>query len=501
MICRRVEQPKACRAASVPVVSKHPMKARPWPHCLLGSPRFRACLHALTAWGLVAAAAASLRADVVEADGKVHVTYWEKWTGFEKDALQRTVDRFNASQDRIVVTIFTTSQIDRKTIIATAGGDPPDIAGLWQQNIASFADAEALMPLDDFIRRDGSTPEAWLERYYPVYAGMGRHAGRVYAAISTPAMVALHWNRTLFREAGLDPDQPPRTLAELSEFSRRLTKRDPATGELTQVGFLPQEPGWWPWAFPLWFGGELVADNAISLGTDPANRRAFEWVAEISRELGSTGLQRFAAGFGNPSAPESAFIVGKVAMTVQGVWFHNYIEQFRPGLDYAIGAWPQVPGGPANFSIGLADVLVIPRGAKNPEAAWAFIRYLAQANPDATTRDELEGAELLSYLQKKNSPLRTWSPFFTTHHPHPFIGMFRELSADPEATTHPDIGMWQAYEREILSVFERTRLLDTTPGAALDYAQDRMQDEWTRYQRSLRRHGQLPRETPSDIQP
>lgn len=82
-----------------------------------------------------------LRGDVVEAGDKVHVTYWDKWTGFENDALQQVVAQFNASQERIKVTVFATSQIDRKTIIATAGGDPPDIAGLWQHNVSTFADA------------------------------------------------------------------------------------------------------------------------------------------------------------------------------------------------------------------------------------------------------------------------------------------------------------------------------------------------------------------------
>ena len=28
-------------------------------------------------------------------DGKVHISYWEKWTGREGEAMQRTVDQFN----------------------------------------------------------------------------------------------------------------------------------------------------------------------------------------------------------------------------------------------------------------------------------------------------------------------------------------------------------------------------------------------------------------------
>jgi ABC-type glycerol-3-phosphate transport system substrate-binding protein len=431
-----------------------------------------------------------LRGDVVEADGKVHVTYWEKWTGFENDALQQVVARFNASQERIKVTVFATSQIDRKTIIATAGGDPPDIAGLWQRNVSTFADAGALLPLDDFIRRDGGTPKQWLERYYPVYAGMCQHAGTVYAVISTPSVSTLHWNKAHFREVGLDPERPPRTLAELDEFSRRLLRVDEATGESRRVGFLPQEPGFWNWAIPVWFGGKLFEDGEVTLGTDPAVERAFAWVAGITRELGNARLQRFVSGFGSPGSAEAAFLQGKVSMQLQGVWYHNYINQFQPGLEYGVAPWPQVPGGPVGFSVAGADVLVIPRGARNPAAGWEFLRYLAQANPAATSAEELRGAEELCYLQQKNSPLREWSPYFAGSHPHPYIGLFRELSALPGATAEPTIGMWQEYNRELGNAMERTRLLQAEPAEALGYAQERIAASWVRYRQSLERHGQ-----------
>jgi hypothetical protein len=44
--------------------------------------------------------------------------------------MQELVDRFNNAQDRIFVEYLAVSQIDRKTIVATAGGDPPDVAGI-----------------------------------------------------------------------------------------------------------------------------------------------------------------------------------------------------------------------------------------------------------------------------------------------------------------------------------------------------------------------------------
>ena len=423
---------------------------------------------------------------------KVRVTYWEKWVGFEAHAMQEVVDRFNRSQERIHVEYYSTSAVERKTLIATAGGDPPDIAGLWTQNIATYADANALTPLDEFIRADGFSVEQWLARYYPAFAKICTHAGRVYAGTSTPGVFALHWNKTLFREAGLDPERAPRTLAELDEYHRRLTKRDPKTGELLQVGFLPEEPGWWPWIFYPWFGGSLFDGRQVTLGTDPQNLKAMQWVAGYTRELGLDHLRRFKAGFGQQASPEAAFFAGKVAIVIQGVYYNNYLRQYKPGLDCGVGPWPEIVPGVRDFAMVESDMLVIPRGAKHPREAWEFIRYVNTAHPRAQHREELEGAELLCYLQAKISPLREWSPFFEKRHPHPQIAMLRELSASPRAVSVPAMGMWQEYDRELLALFEKVRLLVVTPEEALAYAHRRLSESWTRYRRSLERQGQMP---------
>lgn len=426
------------------------------------------------------------------AGGRVHVTYWEKWVGPEEAATRQAIEAFNRSQDRIEVEYFVQSPIDRKTIVAIAGGDPPDVAGLWIQNLASFADAEALMPLDAFIERDGMTKAQWLERYYPVYARMVQHGGHVYAGISTPAMIALHWNKTLFREAGLDPERPPRTVAELDEFARRLTKRDPKTGELLQVGFLPQEPGWWPWIFCRWFGGKFFDGKNITLASDPHNVAAMQWVANYTKTLGRDAVTSFASGFaGNWASSQSGFFSGKVAMIFQGVWYQNYIRQYKPGLDYGVApAWPEAVPGVNDLAMAEADLLVIPRGARHPREAWEFIKYLNSHNPHASRREELSGMELLCYLQQKNSALRDWSPFFAQHHPHPDIAVFRQLSASPHAVSVPDMGIWTECEREILAAFAEVRLLMATPEQALGAAQARLQKSWERHLRSLERHGQ-----------
>ena len=90
--------------------------------------------------------------------GFVEVTYWEKWTGNEGAQMQIIVDDFNQTvgrEKRIFVNCLTISEIEQRTLAATAAGVPPDVAGLTDEQIVQFAAQDALEPLDDFAARHG----------------------------------------------------------------------------------------------------------------------------------------------------------------------------------------------------------------------------------------------------------------------------------------------------------------------------------------------------------
>src|SRR5438876_11558225 len=51
-------------------------------------------------------------------DGRVHIDYWEKWTGFEGDAMRAVVDAFNRAQHRVFVNRPTISPVDQTLLVA-----------------------------------------------------------------------------------------------------------------------------------------------------------------------------------------------------------------------------------------------------------------------------------------------------------------------------------------------------------------------------------------------
>jgi multiple sugar transport system substrate-binding protein len=411
--------------------------------------------------------------------GPIHITYWDKWTGDEGKAIRRTVDAFNQSQDKIHVDLMIISGIADKTLLAISGNNPPDVSGLWDFNVAQYADDNALMPLDDFCRRYGVQGSQYVSSAWKP----GFYRGHVYALPATPYCPALYVNTRMFREAGLDPTHLPRTIEELDAAADKLTRRDPS-GRLTCIGFLPGEPGWWGWGWGYLFGGKLWDGKDKITANCPEDVRAFTWVQSFSKKYGLTELQTFRSGFGNFQSPQNAFLAGKVAMELQGDFMENYITKFAPDLEWAVVPIPYPADRPdlARTTFPGIDTLSIPRGAKHPEEAFQFIHWMQ-------SRDG--GMERLCLGQGKYSALRDVSPAFWQQHPNPYIRLFAEQAHGKNAINIPPLGIWPEYQAEMNNAIDEIVLLKKTPRQALDYVQVRMQPKLDKYLHGLRLRGEI----------
>lgn len=409
-------------------------------------------------------------------DGRVHIAYWEKWTGFEGEAMRAVVDAYNASQSRVFVDLLTVSQVDQKMLLAAAGGNPPDVAGLWSNNTHVYADMNAILPLDDYLARAGLGRDDYLACYWD----LSFYRGHVWAVPTTPASVALHWNKQHFREAGLDPERPPRTIEELDRYAARLTVYGD-DGRILRMGFLPSEPGWWNWAWGYFFGGRLYDGEGHITANCPENVRAYTWVQSYAKKYGADALQVFQSGFGNFSSPQNAFLAGKVSMELQGVWMYNFIDKYAPGLDWGAAPFPHPADRPdlARTSPVDIDTLVIPNGSKHPDEAWDFMRFVQSQR----------GMELLCLGQRKHTPLARVSPEFLRRHPHPYLSVFIDLARGPNTVAPPKIGIWREYQDELNNAFSNIWLCRKSPRAALDEVQARMQRKLERELRQKARRG------------
>jgi len=410
--------------------------------------------------------------------GRVVLDYWEKWTRHEGDAMERVVSDFNKSQDRIFVRYLVVSDIGQKSLVSIAGSRPPDIIGLYAFNVPPYAEMGAIIPMDELAPRAGVR----MENYAPGVREVMRYKGGWWAMVNTAGSIALYYNRAAFRDAGLDPDRPPRTIAELDAAHARLLRTD-SRGALERVGFLHREPGWWSWLWAYHFGGRIFDEaSGRALLDSPENIRAMEWMQGYARDLGLDRIKIFAESFGNYFTPENPFLTGKVGMIVQGPWIANLINAFKPDLDYGVAPFPTVHGEAGSSPVGLidTDVLVIPRGAKHPEAAMEFIAF--------TQRQDM--TERLATAHCKPSPLTSVSAEFLAGHPNRGIGVHYDILRSDRAFVPPRTRVWQQFKDEFDSVVQRMWRLEVPAAEALPRLQVRVQsliDQAADQQ--FRRHG------------
>jgi len=379
-------------------------------------------------------------------DKRVHLAYWEKWASFEAEACQAMVDDFNRGQDEIFVHYIRTSQVNRKAMLAILGNDPPDVVGLWNNDVPQFGAGEALMPLDDLMQKSGLTSDY----YIPNYLELCRYKGKTWALPTAPSSVGLFYNKEHFRAkekelraAGCDPDRAPATIEELDRYAEVLSTFK-ADGSPLVMGFLATEPGWFNHAWGYYFGGSLYDEATGKVTTDDAaNIRAYTWLKRQAEIYGREKLLRFRSGFGTFDSPENAFIAGKVSMVMQGVWFPNFIRRHRPQMEFGVAPFPCAEGVPGPRSILETDVIGIPRGSKHPEAAWKFIYYV-----------QTRGLSILCRLQGKHMPVSRPPVEFRQGHPNLELEVFEKLSASPHSFIMPRITVWIEYQDEIRRAFE-----------------------------------------------
>jgi ABC-type glycerol-3-phosphate transport system substrate-binding protein len=428
------------------------------------------------------------------------VEYWEKWNNPEAAQMQVIVDDFNRTvgkQKKIFVHFLSVSDIDQKTLISIAAGVPPDIAGTWDNQIAQYAALGAVQQLDAMAAAHGITEDYYL----PVFWRGCSYGGHLYALVSTPGTVALLYNKRLYQEngaklraAGLDPNRAPRTLDEFDRYASVLDERDDQ-GMITRAGYVPLQ-SWYVPQLSYWFGGDIFNAKTGKLTIDsPATVAAYRWIQSYAKKLGPRALMDFKNGLGNFDSPANPFLTGRIAMDQQGPWMANYIAHLKPSLsevkvpidrqwelkdrrtnvEWGVAPFPSAVPGLTNVSYNSFDALMIPSGARHTKEAFEFMAFVNR-------QDE---AEKLDILHCKNCQLRHVSQSFFDKHPNPYISVFQDLAAGPNAQCAPICPIWPEIYQALLDTAQAVSLEPIDPEQALRATQARMQDRYDRFERLL----------------
>jgi sn-glycerol 3-phosphate transport system substrate-binding protein len=177
--------------------------------------------------------------------------------------------------------------------------------------------------------------------------------GKVYGIPFQRSTPVFYYNVEAFREAGLDPDNPPKTWDEMVEMGKKLVVKD-ANGNVTRWGTRIPTLG----LGGAWLFGGLVVSKGDVLSTDtgiearfdtPAAKSALEFLLRLSEE----GVMQ-TGGILWGDTPK-AFIEGQTASmwtSTGNLAFVNENAEFEWDVGFLPGGdGPGAPLGGGNFYI------------------------------------------------------------------------------------------------------------------------------------------------------
>jgi multiple sugar transport system permease protein len=354
-----------------------------------------------------------------------------------------------------------------KIVIALADHRGPDICELGSTWTGKFMTGDVLADLTEHLKEFRDEYLMWAP---------AEKSGRI---IGLPWLVGtrvLFFNRQLFRSAGLDPNSPPQTWAELLLAARRIHRPEEGIfgfGINAGEGHILYKK-----VFPfIWgAGGKILDESGIWAFDSPATRSALH----LFRDLSECGLRE------KQDILDEAFKKGKLGMEVSGSWNFARFPREAPDLDFGVTLIPRpAPEKGESRSFLGGQVLVVFRHCPNVAAAARFIRHLTLARNTLPISREA----LVSFPAHKAA---YHDPFFSSD---PRFSVFLEQM---KTAVHPPVHpLWIEMERIINNTLERVM-----HGGDIDVQMLAAHDEFERVQsrfdhRMAQRKGSEPRPVPS----
>jgi len=199
--------------------------------------------------------------DVIKAQCEKAPVVAELWHGFRggapRAALENLAVEFNKMHEGegCVRPISQGGYRDLSTKIkaAFAAGNLPALAQAFENNIALYLEADALMPLDDVITD--------LDQLNPLFVDAVRFDGKLYGLPFNKSVQILYYNRDLLSKHGLEV---PKTLNEFIETAKKISA---AEGEPV-YWFRPDTSTFAYWFFNM--GGSYLQDGKIVVNSPEA---------------------------------------------------------------------------------------------------------------------------------------------------------------------------------------------------------------------------------------
>lgn len=169
------------------------------------------------------------------ANEPVELIFWHNRGGKAGETLEAIIAEYNEGVGKEAgVTITPVYQSDTvsalKTVLqAKDYASMPDLIQIFAGDVEYMSTVPQVVPVGDLAAADSSYNANILSSLLNTYT----YNGVQYSMPFHASTMGFFWNKTAFEEAGLDPETPPATIADMAEMASKLLKKDDS-GNVTQ---------------------------------------------------------------------------------------------------------------------------------------------------------------------------------------------------------------------------------------------------------------------------
>jgi len=290
---------------------------------------------------------------------KTVVTFWNGFTGSDQATLEALVDEYNQTNDKnieVEMSIMPWDSLYQKLSTVLPVGEGPDMVAMATERIGTYAEPGAFVDVSDAyttgIIDESVVPGALQENL--------KYNGTYYGVPMNFATLLLYYNKTIFEEAGLDPESPPTNWDELEQYAQQIVDNtdcygfDMAVKETTPM-----------WCIMLWGnGGDIIEDGKAVFNSEENIETITRWAENIrDKKFGPEVL--------TGGEIDKLFESQKLGMYFCGPWATGGFEDV--GIDFGVA---QAPEGPVQqVTQANAVGMYLTSSSKQKEAVYDFFSW------------------------------------------------------------------------------------------------------------------------------
>ncbi|MDR6168222.1 hypothetical protein CBF90_00290 [Microbacterium sp. AISO3] len=378
--------------------------------------RFRSVAAAIAIGGLSVAALAGCSSDAAApADGTVTIEIGDRPTADrpeDRAYFDERVAAFEKANPDIDLQPVETGY-DASTFQAlAAGGSLPDVMSVPLTEPQGLIKRNQAADITDALESEGL-----LDALNPTILALTKNSDdRVFAIPTNAYSFGLVYNRDLFAQAGLDPENPPKTWDEVREAAKKISDATDAAG--FSVLTTANTGGWQFTGMTYSFGGTVENEDGSKATFDDApSTDALELLQTMRWDDGTLPENTLY----DVQSQGQDFAAGKIGMILGASdSYYNVVQNLKlPAEQFGIGGMPQSGGTQGTLSGGTVQI-VNPNASdaeKTAAVKWVEFFYLQRfLDEDTAVEDARASSEAGSVTGLPGLPVVNadqYSEYFT----------------------------------------------------------------------------------------